>query len=294
MGSALDWARDGRQWPNRVHSRFVEAGGIRWHVQDMGAGPTILLLHGTASTSHSFRHMAPLLARDFRVLVPDLPGHGFTGPAPSPTLPGMAASVGNLLESLGAEPAMIVGHSAGAAIALRMALDGPLHPRLIVGLGSALLPFPGAAAAIFPTVAKLLFANPLVPELFAAGARFGGSANGFLSRATGSTIDAEGMQIYSRLFRHSGHVAGALRMMAHWDLAPLSRDLPSVTSPLLLLHGARDVTVPPDVALQAAAKVPGATAEILPDLGHLLHEEAPARINTYMTDAYNALQKVPS
>ena len=52
--------------------------GLRWHVQMMGTGPQVLLLHGAGAATHSWRDVAPLLARDFTVIAPDLPGHGFT------------------------------------------------------------------------------------------------------------------------------------------------------------------------------------------------------------------------
>ena len=53
MGYYLDWATDGRDWPNHAASRFVEAAGMRWHVQVMGSGPALLLLHGTGAATHS-------------------------------------------------------------------------------------------------------------------------------------------------------------------------------------------------------------------------------------------------
>ena len=65
MGNALIWERDGRDWPNRQASRFVRAAGIRWHVQAMGEGPVLLLLHGTGASTHSWRRLAPLLATRF-------------------------------------------------------------------------------------------------------------------------------------------------------------------------------------------------------------------------------------
>ena len=62
MGYYLDWATDGADWPNREASRFVEAAGLRWHVQVMGAGPVLLLLHGTGASTHSWRDVMPKLA----------------------------------------------------------------------------------------------------------------------------------------------------------------------------------------------------------------------------------------
>lgn len=272
MRAPLDWRTNGADWPNRGASRFVDAR-LRWHVQVMGAGPVLLLLHGTGASTHSWRDMMPLLAQRFTVVAPDLPGHGFTPPLPTPTLPAMARSVTRLIEALGLSPAMIVGHSAGAAIALRMTLN--TAPLPVVGFNGALQPFPGIAAKLFPTMARLLFVNPLVPAIFALQARNRVTVARFLVRSTGSAIDARGIDLYARLFAHSGHVAGTLGMMANWDLAALDADFARITAPLLLAYGERDAAVPPGVARDVARKVTGAESRAMPGLGHLAHEERP-------------------
>jgi magnesium chelatase accessory protein len=145
----LNWETDGLDWPNRKASRFVVAGGLRWHVQFMGKGPVALLLHGTGASTHSWRDFAPLLARHFTIVAPDLPGHAFTErpKAPGLSLPGIAASVRDLLDVLEMEPVFGIGHSAGAAILARMTIDGALQPRALVSLNGALLPFRGVPAS---------------------------------------------------------------------------------------------------------------------------------------------------
>lgn len=276
-----DWVRDGRDWPNREHSRFVRAGGIAWHVQRAGAGPTLLLLHGTGASTHSWRGLLPLLvAAGFDVIAVDLPGHGFTD-TPSDAglrLPGMAALIGLLLDALGARPSTIVGHSAGAAVACRMVLDGRAAPGAIVSLNGALLPFPGPGAALFPALARLLFVNPLVPRLFAWTLPGGEGTRRFLARATGSDTPGAYVRDYGTLFRHHGHVAGALGMMASWDLEPLRADLARLAVRIELVVGARDAAVPPDVATQVAALAPQSRFHTFPDLGHLAHEERPQAV----------------
>ena len=108
-----DWARDGADWPHRAASRFVEAGGLTWHVQRMGPNtadaPPLLLLHGTGAATHSWRGLLPLLAADRDVIAPDLPGHGFTSARPSGfvSLPWMARAVGELLATLDVAPALL-------------------------------------------------------------------------------------------------------------------------------------------------------------------------------------------
>ncbi len=78
----------------------------------------------------------------------------------------------------------MVGHSAGAAILARLCLDGAIKPALLVSLNGAFLPFEGAARFLFPSIAKLLFLNPLAPRLFAWAADRKAVAN--LMRGTGS------------------------------------------------------------------------------------------------------------
>lgn len=284
MSDAPRWAVEGRDWPLRAHSRFVAAGRLRWHVQQLGeaAAPPLLLLHGTGAATHSWRDLAPLLARRFAVTAIDLPGHGFTTGRPSGglALPAVARAVAELMAVLEISPALVVGHSAGAAVALRMVADTLVAPRGVVGLGAALLPFPGLAARLFPALAKLLFVNPFAPLLLSRIARVPGETGRFLARSTGSRIDDAGVDEYARLFACSGHIAGAIGMMAEWDLAPLKNALPTLTVPLLLLHGEADATVPPSSARDVAALVPGTQVALLPGLGHLAHEERPDEIAT--------------
>ena len=276
MNDRPAWPIDGRDWPNREHSRFLRAGGIDWHVQMAGQGPVVLLLHGTAAATHSWRDVLPLLARDARVVAPDLPGHGFSGMPGDPglTLPGMARLVDALLGTLGVKPDLVVGHSAGAAVALRMALDGRIAPREVVSLNGALTPLGEEHAAFFTRAARLLVGLPFVPKLFAWRAANREVAERLL-RDTGSTIDARGVDLYARLFRRAGHLSGALRMMANWDLRPLLRDLPRLKPDLLLVVGTNDRTIAPAKAQRVRDILPRARIETLPRLGHLAHEERP-------------------
>lgn len=274
-----NWARDGADWPNRAASRFVHAGGLRWHVQMMGQGPPMLLLHGTGAATHSWAGLLPLLAPHFTLVAPDLPGHGFTDtpPARGLSLPGMAAGVTALLKALGIEPAFAVGHSAGGAIAARMVLDQKIAPRALVGLNAALMPFDGIAGFLFTPIARLLVTVPPVTRLFA----WRGSDPRFVERLlrdTGSTIGPEGAAFYARLVGSPKHVAAALGMMANWDLRPLAQALPQLPVPLVLVVGSNDRTTRPSDSRRVRAMVPGSTIVTLPGLGHLAHEERPDHV----------------
>ncbi len=275
----LDWDRDGTDWPNRDYSDFVEAGRLRWHVQQMGQGPVLLLLHGTGASTHSWRGLMPLLASQFRVIAPDLPGHGFTSPASSTllSLPGMARAVGDLLQKLDANPVQIAGHSAGAAVAIQMAVGRQASPDSITSINGALLPWRGLAGQIFSPMAKVLASTSIAPRLFArqAGQQ---SVIERMVRETGSAIDDEGVELYRRLAAASGHVSATLGMMANWDLHSLQPELRRLKTPVHFIIGENDRTILPRDARRAAAQVPGAKIASLPGLGHLAHEEAPEKV----------------
>ncbi len=284
MSDRLDWERDGSDWPNRAFSRFVSAAGVRWHVQVMGEGPVVLLLHGTGAASHSFRTLAPLLAPHFTVVVPDLPGHGFTGPPPSESgyaLPNVARALTALLDVLSLQPVLLAGHSAGAAVAVRICLDGAPSPTAVVSLNGALLPFLGMANDIFGPAARLLASSSITAKAFSlfAGAR---PSVERMMRSTGSHIDAEGMRLYARLAGNSRHVHGALALMAHWNLRRLAHELPRLRQRLILLTGSQDGMVPPSESYRVRALLPTAELISLRGLGHLAHEEKPEQVATLL------------
>jgi len=279
MTEQLDWERDRADWPNHPYSGFVEAAELNWHVQRMGTGPVVLLLHGTGASTHSWRDLAPLLAERFTVIAPDLPGHAFTErpPARDLSLSRMARAVCRLIAVLEVRPDIVVGHSAGAALALRMALDRCIAPAAIVSLNGALFPFSGVARHVFPPVARLMLLNPFTPRIFTAQASSPQRVERLIEN-TGSQIDAKGLATYKRLFRQPSHVLGALGMMANWDLEPLQNAMDKIETPVVLVAAEDDRAVPPSNSMRARDKLPHAKVVYLRGLGHLAHEEAPEQI----------------
>lgn len=282
---SLSWERDGIDWPNRESSHLLVAGGIRWHVQVMGQGPVLLLLHGTGAASHSWRDLAPLLAQQYTVVVPDLPGHGFTQapPANQLSMTGMAELLAALLAELRLTPAVIAGHSAGAAIGAQMCLDRSVAPDWLVSVNGALLPLSGLPGFIFLPMAKFLANRPVWARLLASSAADARAVRRLLGR-TGSVIDQQGIDLYGRLLRNTGHTASALGMMANWNLQRLQYQLPELGTKVLLLVGENDQMVPPAQARQIQRRLPAARLVSWPQLGHLLHEEAPQRTANLLLD----------
>jgi magnesium chelatase accessory protein len=265
-------------WPFKAQSSLIQSGRHRYWVIDTGPppatrdAPTLLLLHGTGASGHSFRRTLPGLARHFRTITPDLPGHGLsaTGFAGRLGLDAMAQDLWTLCDALEIRPQAIIGHSAGAAIGLRMAeLRSVPH---IIGLNAALGEFDGAAAFLFPIIARGLATLPFAASAITAFFGRPGTVDRILA-GTGSPLDAEGRAQYLRLVRDPDHVAGALGMMADWKLQPLLNRLPLTKTKVTLIASEGDRAVPAQVSIDAARRIPGATLHLLPRLGHLAHEE---------------------
>lgn len=270
----MDWARDGADWPNREHSRFVQTRTHRWHLQETGDGPTVLLLHGAGGATQSWRDLLPRLGRTFHVVAPDLPGQGFSrcGARHRLSLSKMAEDLAALATAEDWNVDLIVGHSAGAALALELARR--LQPRGVVGINAALGKFDGVAGWLFPLMAKALALNPFAASILTRMPNTESRVRELLA-TTGSRFDDRTLSLYRRLAADRDHVAGTIAMMAQWNIDSLLGQLETVACPVLLLAGEKDGTVPPEVSARAGSRLPSAKVAVLPALGHLMHEEAP-------------------
>lgn len=293
---APDWQTEGRDWPHREYSRFVEAGGLRWHVQRAGAGPVCLLIHGTGASTHSFAALLPLLTPHFEVVAIDLPGHGFTSRPPQDTgfsLLGMATAIGELLRELKLAPTLAIGHSAGAAILCRMALDGQIAPQLLVSINGALLPLTGFKHPAFTPLVRVFVQSEWLPKWFARRLESPVEVQRLLA-ATGSRIEPQALELYGRLSRSPAHASAALSMMGLWDLRPLEMDLPRLRCALQLIVGAADRMILPGEATKVCRLVPEARLVQLAGLGHLAHEEDPQQVARVILERAAELQMLVS
>ena len=279
--SRPSWDQDGRDWPHRQRSRFIEAAGLRWHVQSFGQGPLILLLHGIGSATHSWADLAPLLARDYSVLSLDLPGHAFTQAPASDrfTLRNLAGLVAELLASLEARPVLLVGHSAGAALALELATSGLVRPCAVVGLNPLLGTPPVPLWAALSHIARHAALPALATRVTSTRAWLR-----FTIRGSGSVWPERNVELYGRLVRRSGHIGAALAMLAAWDVRPLLRELPRLALPITLVAGDRDRWARYGDIAAAARLLPNAELVSLAGTGHVTHEEQPERVAQLILD----------
>ena len=279
MSIAETWRAASAFWPGVDDSQFVNTPVGSFHVRISGAGEDVLLLHGAGASGHSFDGVVKALCQHYRLIVPDLPGQGFSSLlAPEQVgLSEFAHYLISLMAQLDTSPRWIIGHSAGAALATQVALQANEPPEGIVCINAAFNPFGSVAAPIFSKAARLLARNQWLPRLLASPALRWRATPAMLSD-TGSSVDPLMSQCYDALLSNPDHIAGTLRMMAGWDLPPLLVRLPQLEMPIWLIAAEGDKTIPPERSLSVMAKLKSGRSFRLPGLGHLAHEEDPEAI----------------
>jgi len=279
----------------------LQIEGMRWTVRVSGHGQPVLLLHGFSGSGLSWAGIGPF-GGDFRVIVPDLPGHGGTGwqsgddarPAASragartaPTEARPRASVERTADDLaaisgrlGARPVHVVGYSLGARIALRLAIAHPgIVGRLVLEAPSAGIADPAARAeraALDAERARFVVTEGI--EAFAA--RW--EAEPILAGEAALPPGARDRQRAIRRANPALGLAASLVYAGQGTMEPLGGRLGEVRAPTLVIVGADDPGRPRAEAV--AAGIPGARLALVAGAGHAPHLEAPATFRSLVHD----------
>lgn len=275
--------------------RIVHAAGIDIFHREAGDGMPILMLHGFPQTGHCWRGVSELLSARFRVLAPDVPGFGATGPPPIHDAGTVARILFDYLDAVDAPDAVVVGHDWGGAFALRMALDRPDRvPRLVL------------TNTAFRELSPLhswyiwLFNIPLVPELafrYAGRHILSVALRGATPAARRSVFEGEPLRVYQEAYSDPERVASALayyrtvtrRAVTKQVRTRLGRGVvrsdaiegssgKRIEMPTLIVWGMRDPALPPRLLRGMKRDIPQAEIVELDDVGHFVPEEAPAEL----------------
>lgn len=267
----------------------MELHGERVAYRDAGEGETLLLIHGMAGSSQTWREVMPRLSRRYRVIAPDMLGHGQSGkPRTDYSLGAFAVWLRDFLDELGVDSVTIVGHSLGGGIAMQFLYQHPEYCNRLVlissgGLGQdvgwilRLLSAPGAEL-VMPVIAPspvLAAGNRVRSWLSSAGLRSPRGAeiwNAYSSFADRQTRDAF-LKTLRSVVDYRGQAVSALSRLQ------LRTELPS-----LAIWGERDDIIPVQHAHDAQAVRPGNRLEVLPDVGHFAHVEAPNQVIDLIED----------
>jgi pimeloyl-ACP methyl ester carboxylesterase len=270
--------------------RAITLNGERVAYRAAGEGPVLLLVHGIAGSSETWRYVLPALSERFTVVAPDLLGQGDSDkPRGDYSLGAHANLLRDLLDALGHERATVIGQSLGGGVALQFAYQFPSRcERLVLvnsgGLGREvtfylrMLTVPGFES-VFP-----LFCTPRLREAASRVARWLGRA-GMRStpareevwRSYASLADAASRRAFFRSLRDVIDSDGQA-------VSALNRLYRAAHLPTLIIWGAQDTFIPVTHAFVAHKAIPGSRLEIFEGVGHYPHCEAPERFVEVLVD----------
>ncbi len=272
---------------------YTDLRGVRLRWFEAGEGETLLLVHGFGGAASNWAAVAPALARRSRVLVPDLPGHGGSTALPGPPerLDPYAERLALLLERAAAAPAVVVGHSLGGVVALRIALRRPELVRAVALAGSA-----GIGSATRESERALTLASLVKPGKRISRRRRWFARNALLRRVAFGFVSVADPRALSPLVANAFLAGSALHTDVRSAGDALVRDDPRVDlehvrCPALVLHGARDRQVPLRDAFEYARRL-HATLRVIADCGHLLIGERPGAVVEAIEDFLDRVGEV--
>ena len=272
-----------------IEHKSIDIHGERLAYYDEGHGEAILLVHGMAGSSATWREIMPRLAKDYRVIAPDLLGHGQSAkPRTDYSLGAFAVGLRDLLDELGVDSATVVGHSLGGGIAMQFLYQHPDYCRRLIlissgGLGQdvgwilRLLSAPGAEL-LMPVIAPkfVLRAGDSVKSWLSSmgllsprGAEIWSSYSSFSDASTRESF----LRTLRSVVDYRGQSVSALNRLQ------LKADLPT-----LAIWGEDDTIIPVDHAYAALQARPDCRLEVLPDVGHFAQVEAPTQVVDLIDD----------
>ncbi|MBC7871585.1 MAG: alpha/beta hydrolase [Chitinophagaceae bacterium] len=225
---------------------------------------SILLLHGGFGDAWlHWSHLFPILAKEYHIVAPDLPGYGQSELLQGMSIDSLIEWTKNLLDELDIEQAIIIGNSFGALITRLFAAHYPKYTPAIILVNGGVIPS-------VPTFARILAMTPGV----------GGLLFTRLSKSTSSRTSLQDVvhvkDILNDEFtgRVKANVQGLAHLMKAMTLSPIPENrTPRI--PVLLLWGEEDTVTPLKIAEQIQGNIPNAKLVIITECGHLPHIEAP-------------------
>ena len=237
------------------------------HGTEAGEGLPLVLLHGLFGSARNFASVQRQFARRFRCIALDLRNHGASPHDPAMSYEAMADDVLDTLAGRAALPAMVLGHSMGGKVAMRLALERPDAARRLIVADIAPVPYKPA----FRELAAALQALPLTPGLTRAAAD--AQLAVAIPDAGLRAFLLQNLRIGERPGWRMGlrEIASALPMIEGWE----ARDGAIYRGPTLYIAGARSDYIRPEHRPAIGALFPAARFVTVKDAGHWIHAENP-------------------
>ena len=249
----------------------VEVRGLRIAYEQVGTGPTLILLHGILGDSRMFAPQLAELSDSYSLVAWDAPGCGQSSDPPATwRMPDYANCLAEFIAALGLQNPHVLGVSWGGVLALELANCHPTVPARLVLVGA----YAGWAGSLPPEecerrLTSCLRESELPPEQFIPG-----WIPGLLTSAADASLVSAVIDVMSD-FHPDGYRVMA-KAVAAADLRPA---LGKIDKPTLVVHGEADARSPMSVGEELRARIPGSILKVIPGAGHLCNLESPQRFN---------------
>lgn len=260
-------------------SDFLDLDGQLVHLRDVGprGDPVpVVLIHGTSASLHTWEGWVAALARERRVITFDLPGFGLTGPNASGDYRGdtYARFVLALLDRLQVGRVVIGGNSLGGEVAWRVAVMAPERFERLILVDAGGPAFERESVPVGWVIASVPVLNRLMEHLLPRSmvAASVASVYGDPARVSDELVDR-----YFELTLRAGNRRALVQRLQQMQPGEGAERVASITQPTLILWGGRDRLIPPAVGRWFDEQIADSTLVVFDDLGHVPHEEDPAR-----------------
>ncbi|MEM9395406.1 MAG: alpha/beta hydrolase [Pseudomonadota bacterium] len=259
---------------------FANVAGKRVHYTDTGRGPVVVLIHGASGNLRDMNfELADRLDNRYRVLAFDRPGLGFSdainprGESPQE----QARHMAGVLDQLGIEQAIVLGHSFGGSVAMAWALERPDQVAGVVSLSGATMPWPGGLGPWYAIAGSSIGGATVVPLIINSVDKSDADSIGARlfrpNELPEGYIDFIGVDLTLRRVQVQQNARQINRLKRNLEV--MSKAYPTVTIPVEVVHGTADGTVPAAVHAQPMAELlPNARLTLLPGIGHMPHHAA--------------------
>ena len=260
-------------------SKFVNVAGMRIHVRDEGLRSDslpIVLLHGTSASLHTWDGWTKALAPKHRVIRFDLPGFGLTGPMADGdySLARYVTVVTELLDSLHVRRMIVGGNSFGGEVAVLLVRAHPERFAKLILVDAAGYPMRSTSVPIGFRIAQNPALSRLMRRILPRAIVESSVRNvyGDPSKVTPELVDR-----YYDLTLRAGNRQAVADRFRQAPSAGIEAEVPQLALPTLILWGQRDRLIPVENADRFAHDIPGSVKVVFDALGHVPHEEDPAR-----------------
>ena len=260
-------------------SQFIAVRGMQLHLRDEGPRDDpvpIVLLHGTGASLHTWDGWTRELARERRVIRFDLPGFGLTGPSPDGvyTIESYVDTVLALADTLGVQRFIVAGNSLGGYVAWATAVLHPERVDRLILVDAAGYPFRSQSIPLAFRIARTPVLNVLMRDVLPRSVVAASLRNvyGDPTRVTPALVDR-----YFDLATRAGNRAALVARFDQTTPGSLAERVPEIRVPTLILWGGKDRLIPLEFGARFARDIQGSRLVVFDTLGHVPHEEDPAR-----------------